>query len=114
MKWPVSAEIVETMIADFQRRMDMATARYDALLDKYHALKVSGAIDTTPQPEKPVDVVTQAIMAKAHGHPILFRHFQTYVAERRALGTPDQDIANEIMRGQSDQEIDDLAQNGLS
>lgn len=112
MRWPVSAEVVDhfqRQLEQADERLRAANARYDALLEKYHDLKASGAAPTAKPAERPDDPVTNAILAKAKGHPILFRHFQTYVAERRALGVSEEEIAKAILRGQSDQDEESLA-----
>lgn len=114
MRLPVSQDVVQAMIAEFQKReerwneaMQIQQSRYDALLQRYHDLKMSGAAPvaatiTLPAPTKRDDPVTQAIYAKCRGDVRLFRHYQTFVAERRAIGCDEADIAKEILTGIDD------------
>ena len=95
MKWPVSVELVES-------RLDGERARYADLLEKYHALK-GGAEPVHIEVRD--DPVRDAILAKAHGNPLLFRHFQSFVADQRAIGMSEDLIASAILHGQDDDGI---------
>lgn len=108
MRLPVSAQIVEVLVADFQRRvdklhddLDASRAQYEALLAKYHDLRVQGAAPPA-QVERAMDPVTQAIIARSRNNPLLHRHYQTYVAEQRAMGLDEGEIAQAILRGTDD------------
>ena len=72
MRWPwVSRELYEDAVGNvdrFARLIDQDSVRYDALLDKYHALKMQGAVSVEPrQPveAKEPDAVHWAIMQRA-------------------------------------------------
>ncbi len=82
--------------------LNAATERYDKLLDKYHALRVQGANATpelTPIVTRPPDPVTQAILSQAGSNTLLRKHFSDFVAEQRASGVPEADIAASILKG---------------
>lgn len=78
---------------------------YDALLEKYHALKLQGAAKPEPVPALPKrepDPVTQAVIAMAQGRPALYAHYNSHVAKRRAEGAEEAEIAKEILTGVED------------
>lgn len=101
----VSRDVVTCLREEVNRKtqeLREAKDEYHALLDKYHALKVSGAVvPQTPVPRE-VDVVTQAVIAKSRGNPLLFKHFGTFVATQRAYGANEDSIAQEILNGVPD------------
>ena len=101
MKSPVvSRESYEDMKA---QRDDWRT-RHDALTEKYHALRMEGANIPYPKAERAdaPDVVTQAILARSFGNKILRKQYSELVNLRRAEGAPEDAIAAEILKGQSD------------
>ena len=116
MRWPVSAathDAVLALLADERQRADDTRrsvrdhiqelhTRYDALLEKYHALKVAGGAPPQAVAERPVDVVTQAIITKSRGNPTLYAHYGSYVAKARAMHIDEEVIADAIMRGEDD------------
>lgn len=116
MKWPVSAaafEAVVQLLADERKRSDERrreardsiqelSARYEALLERYHALRVTGGQLPQAVEPRPVDAVTQAIIAKSRGNPALYAHYGTYVATQRAMHVEEDEIANAILRGVED------------
>ena len=74
---------------------------YADLLDKYHALVMA---TRTPAPvplaqAAPPDLVTQAIVLRARGHASLYRQYAVFVAEQRAMGAPESQIADAILHG---------------
>lgn len=91
------------LCSDMNAREVETSRRYDALLEKYHALKVAGAA-APPAPAQPreVDAVTQAIIAMSRGRPLLYQHYATYVTKARALGVDDETIAKAIIEGEPD------------
>lgn len=101
----VSREVVTLLkenVAQLTERLARADERYADLLDRYHALKASGAV--TPMEPKPreLDPVTQAVIAKARGNPVLYQHYGTFVATQRALGASEDGIAQQILHGIDD------------
>lgn len=102
MKWPVSFEVYEAALREMREQLVAADARYYDLMAKYHELKASGASAAVPVAPREPDPVTHAIIAKARGNPALFRHYQTFVAERRAMSQNDESIAREILQGVED------------
>lgn len=107
MRWPwVSRE-------DFDAQTEQATSlladerqRYDALLEKYHALRTSGASVPEPKPEPrkapEPDAVTQAIIKKSGNSKLLRKHYAEYVANCRAGGIGEDEIAQSILVGETD------------
>lgn len=73
---------------------------YEALLDKYHALKVQGAtVPEAPRNAKPVDPVSAAI-TQAAGHDPKLRALMAREAMRmRAAQFPDHEIVEAIQNG---------------
>lgn len=110
MRWPwVSREMYELAIGDCNAKYEslrQSERRYDALLDKYHALRSAGASlpepKSEPLPAKEPDIVTQAIIAKSRGNPALRKHYADYVREQRAMNVSDEDIAAGIIQGDND------------
>ena len=82
--------------------------RFDALAERYHTLKLLGGAPPNPAPapaQKPVpDPVTQAIIMKAGTSRQLRLHYAGYVTEQRAAGVSDEDIAQAIIQGVTDDE----------
>lgn len=82
-----------------------ADARYADLLEKYHALRVAGANTADAAPPRAEraepDPVTQAIIKRSGGNPLLRKHYAEYVRDQRSAGTADEDIAKSILEGQS-------------
>lgn len=116
MKWPwVSREQYDDyvrahrMLGDELTRqrnaLDAERARYDALLDKYHALKFVGA--TIPEPVRPLerkdpDPLMQAINVLSAGKPGLRTTMMQQLATDRANPLlDDADILQRIQSGVS-------------
>lgn len=77
-------------------------ARHDTLLEKYHALKVSGAAPAEPHPtltRPEFDPVLAAITAKAGPDRKLRAMMSREAMEARRLGMPDHEIVAQIERG---------------
>lgn len=105
MRWPVSAgafDAVVTLLTAERAAAQVAAARYDALLDKYHALRLVGGVSPQPVAERRDDPVSQAIIAKARGNPALYAHYASYVATQRAMRIPEDSIVQSILRGVDD------------
>lgn len=83
--------------------VERGSERYDALLDKYHALKVSGA--TIPEPVRPVerkepDALVQTINVLSAGKPGLRAMMMKQLAQDRANPLlDDADILQRIQSG---------------
>lgn len=108
MKWPwVSRDdrlaVVVTEYARQTVELDQRwQARYDALLDKYHALKVSGASVPEPAPtlqHPDYDPVQAAITAKAGPDRKLRAMMRREAMQSRAAGIPDIEIIQAIEQG---------------
>ena len=80
--------------------------RFDALLEKYHALRTQGANPAEPKPEPRAapepDPVTQAILARAGKSQALRKHYYDFVSEQRRDGVSDDEIAHAILTGVDD------------
>lgn len=84
-------------------QVERERTRYDALLDKYHALKIVGAgLPPEPRTPAPPNPVTQAIIAKSHGNPTLLAHHRAWANEQQALGVSETNIALAIQAGLPD------------
>jgi dihydrodipicolinate synthase/N-acetylneuraminate lyase len=82
-------------------------SRYDALLEKYHALKLQGggeAVVRAPLPAASPDEVAQAIALKAGTDPALRRHLEQYAKAQRLKRTADSDIVDSILNWLDDDE----------
>ena len=110
MIWPwVSREVVALLkeeltherarSAQMSIRLTQADAHYADLLEKYHALRVTGAVTPLPAIVPKDDPVINAIIAKSRGRQALYLHYNEFVSGRRAMGIPDDEIAQEIMLG---------------
>ena len=88
---------------DMRAQRDDFRQRYDTLLAQYHSLRLEGANLPYPKAEKAeIDEVTQAIIARSFGSKLLRKQYAQLVTMRRAVGTPEHEIAAEILRGESD------------
>lgn len=78
--------------------------RHDLLMEKYHALRMEG--QNVPLPKatanKELDVVSQAIVKRSFGNKVLRRQYADLVNLRRSQDVSEDDIAAEILRGESD------------
>lgn len=77
-------------------------ARYDALLEKYHALKLAGAAEPVvgaPVPKAEPDPVLAAIRLAARGDAGLSHAMLQQVTRDRRAGLPDEFIINQIEAG---------------
>lgn len=94
--------------AHLERMVTAQNDRYDALLDKYHELRLAGAFVPGPAPApaaKPApDPVTQAIILKAGSSRQLRKHYADFVTEQRTAGVSDEEIAQAIIQGVTDDE----------
>lgn len=110
--WMVRTTALEIALDDVRDSLTYAReeareqrARYDALLDKYHALRVAGANPAAPAPEPQAkaapDPVTQAMIARGAGNRALMKHYAQYVTEERAKGTTEATIAANILAGET-------------
>jgi hypothetical protein len=90
----------------FEKVVDDLRHEYAALLEKFTALRLAGAVDAPPVPPvreaaKPDPVLT-AIIAKAGKSIPLRNHYISWVSQQRAASIPEEAIAKQIMQGQSD------------
>jgi hypothetical protein len=96
----------EARLSYLQEQLTAERVRYDALLQKFTALRLAGAVEPPPvQPPQSAakpDPVMQAIILKAKNNILLRNHYVAYVAEQRALRVSEEDIAAAIMLGHSD------------
>ena len=96
--------------ADLQRRVQaqaedarVERIRYDALLDKYHALKLVGAaVPVTPSPPREPrehDPIAAAIYARAGGDRRLIRAMGQFAKDQRTMGAGIEEILTQIEQG---------------
>lgn len=113
MRWPwVSRELADmacAQVRDYAARLQMVTRNYDALLEKYHALKMQGATFSEPTrvvEQKRPDPVQDAITEKSGNRHGLKLHLTGWAAKQRALNVEDDKIINAITnwRSESDDE----------
>lgn len=117
MRWPfVSRELYDTAVAHanqnagdyvtavagFSARLDAAEARYDALLDKYHALAhpapavtVATVPAVTLMPSEP-DPVRDCIRDESNGDHRLAQHLRSHANELRRQGKQPADIVTAL------------------
>lgn len=111
MRWPFvsrsdydiamdSIEVFKVRAAEFRVQAELADRHYDDLLDKYHALKVSGATPPQPPPQPvQVDPVIAAINDASNRDPKL-RALMSREAQRlRLAGFDDHEIIQQIQDG---------------
>ena len=101
MPW-ISRDVVDWLRDEVNQKTEelrIARAEYHDLLDKYHALKAGGAVIPMQAQSREIDPVTQAVIAKSRGNPVLYQHYGTFVATQRALGSPEEEIAGLILHG---------------
>ncbi len=80
---------------------ERAEARYEALLERYHALKMRGGTAEAPVSEP--DVIDLALGLSSRGMPQaaeLRRRQAAWAAEQKAAGRTEADIAKELIEGQ--------------
>jgi hypothetical protein len=120
MRWPwVSRELLDTFLASrgeemrvvnrLQNQIELGHARYDLLLDKYHALKLQGATVTAPRPTvepREPDAVQYAINEKAGSNHALRFHLTGYAAGERAKRVEDGVIIDAITNWRSEGDDD--------
>lgn len=110
MTWPwISRAVYMARHKEFLREREAHHAemrswavRYDTLLDKYHALRVSGASvpEPTPTLQRPeFDPVQAAITAKAGPDKRLRAMMSREAMQSRAAGIPDIEIIQAIEQG---------------
>jgi hypothetical protein len=104
---------LDRAVEDYNRLIDENTAdtkyhraRYDALLEKYHALKVIGASEPAA-PAKPLqrskpDPVAEVIADRAGPNGRLRSQLTLFAASERRNGTPELEIAKSILHWQDD------------
>lgn len=107
VRWPfVSREMYEAMLDQYERAFESDRQRwldsYRDLLDKYHALKLSGA--SIPEPPKTLerpefDPVMAAITAKAGPDRKLRAMMAGEAMRSRQAGIPDIEIIQAIEQG---------------
>jgi len=100
-------------LAMWNARAVAAEARADQFFEAYRDLRMTHGANPAPAPAPAVvthtpatkavpDAIASAIMVRAKNSVGLRRHYAEYVAVQRAAGIPDQDIADEILEGHSD------------
>lgn len=109
----MSREAYEDMKAQRDRLQD----RFDLLLEGYQALRMQGANPASPPPEKVTnDVVAQASIKRSFGSRALRKQYAELAALRRSQGVSEDEIAAEIMRGESgfDEEYETLGRSDVN
>lgn len=112
MRWPFVArstydrhtQVLIDAQASLVRQGERTLDLYEALLDKYHALKVMGASLPEPTPTLPprtVDPVMQAITDVAGSNRELRSIMSREAMKSRAAGVPDHEIIAQIEAGES-------------
>lgn len=86
--------------------LDVERARFDALLEKYHALKLAGAGEpvTAPTPlerTKP-SAVDEVIGSVAGSNSRLRKQLKDYVVQQRFAGSDDKEIAHALLNWDED------------
>lgn len=110
LRWPWVARWVYDSVqddlsvvrSDLQTEIASWRIRYEALLDKYHALKLSGASVPEPTPTLLIpafDPVLAAITAKAGPDRKLRAMMSREAIQSRAAGVPDIEIIQAIEQG---------------
>lgn len=87
--------------ADAAAAAERAEARYEALLERYHALKMRGWTPEVPVTEP--DVIDLALGLSSRGMPRsaeLRRQQAAWAADQQAAGQSDADIAKALIEGQ--------------
>lgn len=115
MKWPLRQSARPVVDRDLY---DALAVRYDALLEKYHALKLQGANAPVERPKlEPAtqDIVTAAIHARAAKVPLAARvqavhAMQAWVNEQRAAGASDNELLFDLERGVEVEDVGDVVQ----
>ena len=87
---------LEDVIHAHDREIREERTRYDALLEKFTALRLAGAVDAPPlqpprEPAKP-DPVLSAIVAKAKNSIPLRTHYINYAAQQRQANVSEADV----------------------
>ena len=121
MRWPVMLRATHEAIVGplrseshalramddlWARQLRAANASYDALLDKYHALReqhheIPPAPPAPASPAEP-DAVAQAIVMSAGSNLQLRRALGRYASEQRILGMDEDAIAKQILVWEED------------
>jgi hypothetical protein len=97
--------------------MEQERARYDDLLEKYHALRVSGAnapqsvgLPPAQRPAKPADEAIETVVARFGGNSRLRRQLQKYVYTERMKPDADEDkIAESVLVWRDPEDDEDVA-----
>lgn len=114
MRFPLvsrwTLERIDAELADAKAEHRRLSDRYDALLEKYHSLRVVGQVPSEPvrmaEPVEP-SAVDEAITAKAGRNPALRRYLTQWAASERGKdGVTDESLAHAILHW-SDTERDD-------
>lgn len=97
---------ISALLYDAERRAEQERRRFDALLEKYHALKLAGAGESAPA-TKPLqrsapDPVAEVIADRAGPNPRLRTQLTLFAASERRNGVPDLEIAKQILHWQDD------------
>ena len=91
---------------DALAQRDAAQARYDALLEKYHALKLAGAAEPAPAPaplpRTKATAVDEVIGAVAGSNSRLRKQLKDFAVAQRFAGSDEQEIAHALLNWQED------------
>lgn len=109
----------DALVDELRNQLALAEARYQTLLDRYHALRTAGA-NAVPAglpavlQRKPADEAIETVVARFHGHSGLRRQLQRFVLRERSLegydATREQDIADAVLNWRDpDADEDDAA-----
>jgi hypothetical protein len=106
MRWPwVSREMYDNLFTALQAQQRGSSAAYNLLLDRYHALKLQGAV--SPEPRQPVeakepDPIQYAINDKAGTNPALRFHLTRWAASEKQKNVSPEKIIDRINNWQSE------------
>lgn len=99
MSWlPVPRSVYDAVL----QQLTDANARYEALLEKYHALRLQYGANPLPTGRleaRPPNPVVEAIVAKAGSDTLRRAHLSRFASEQRGLGVADAEIAAAITNG---------------
>lgn len=111
VEWRTAAQAADARFQDYVERhlafYSRSVAQYDALLEKYHALKVKGAAPETAIPvleTKAYDPIADAITRKAGANLQLRGLMGRRATREQAAGVPVMTIVEHIESGQTDDE----------
>ena len=98
--------VTRAVYEDAIRQRDAALARYDALLEKYHALRLAGQAvpepAPAPLPERERDPIADVIGVVAGSNATLRRQLVAHARRKRAEGEDETDIVHGLLNWEED------------